>query len=63
MQETEKRRRGHPKSEGPIKDKTISFRMLESRYRQIKKYSQEHGKSITMTINEAIDEFFQSKSE
>ncbi|MBO4669993.1 MAG: hypothetical protein J5648_08540 [Lachnospiraceae bacterium] len=60
MQET-KRRRGHPKAEGPTKDKTICLRVLESTYRQIKQYSAERGTSVAIIVNEAIEEYLQSK--
>lgn len=61
--ETEKPRRGRPKSEGPKRERRVSFRMLESDYQRLKEYSQQHELPITESICKAIEEMLQSKGE
>ena len=60
--DTPKRKPGRPKSEQPIKDKLISFRMDESEYQHLKEFSESQGTTVADTINEAIKANYEAKS-
>ncbi len=60
--ETPKKKPGRPKSEQPIKDRFVSFRMDESQYQELKNFSEAQGSTVADTINEAIKAYYEAKS-
>ncbi len=53
--------RGRPKTEGPKKDRSVTFRMRESEYQRLRQYSAECGIPVTESICKAIGDLLQSK--
>ena len=60
--DSEKRRPGRPKSEKPIKEKRVTFRMDDSEYQELKEFSEGRGLTVTETINAAIKMYYVAKS-
>lgn len=60
--DSEKRRPGRPKSEKPIKEKRVTFRMDDSEYQELKEFSEGRGLTVTETINAAIKMYYEAKS-
>lgn len=52
--ETEKRRRGRPKTNAPIKDRRVTFRMEETEYQKLKDSADSKGLTVTEAIEEGI---------
>ena len=60
--DSEKRRPGRPKSDKPIKDKRVTFRMEDSEYQELKDFSERKGLTVAETINAAIKMYYEAKS-
>ncbi len=57
----EKRRPGRPKSDGPVKEKRVTFRMSYPEYERLKEFSEKQGLTVAATISRAIDYYYRSQ--
>lgn len=57
----QKRGPGRPKTDGPKKEKRVTFRMEQAEYDHLKELSVKEGLTVGCTINRAIEYYYHSQ--